>query len=102
MRCKLQMMATAPQPSDWKLGPHLAGGLTLRHYRSFDQCASLGKLKQRIHAEQPLLDTYGIHVMAAQNNSGQVILGDSHQYDKDITPFDSAEIENLMMSELKK
>ncbi|WP_442484963.1 TIGR03364 family FAD-dependent oxidoreductase [Aeoliella sp. SH292] len=101
-RCKLQMMRTVPQPGGWKLGPHVAGGLTLRHYKSFAHCPSLGDVQGRISAEYPELDRYGIHVMAAQNGLGEVVLGDSHEYGADITPFDSEEIQQLMIRELQR
>ena len=99
-KCKLQMMSTAVQPDQWRLGPHIAGGLTLRHYQSFESCPSLAAVKSRISSEKAVLDQYGIHVMASQNDVGQVILGDSHQYDEQITPFDSNEIDALILGEL--
>jgi FAD dependent oxidoreductase TIGR03364 len=100
-RCKLQMMRTTPQPDGWQLGTHVAGGLTLAHYSAFEKCPSLPALKKRLAQEMPAYVRYGIHVMAAQNERGEVVIGDSHEYDEAISPFDKAEIDDLILQYLR-
>jgi FAD dependent oxidoreductase TIGR03364 len=100
--CKLHMMRTVEQPQGWRIGPHLAGGLTLRHYPNFKGCPTLRALQQRIAQESEHLDRLGIHVMASQNHLGQVVLGDSHQYGDEVEPFDTSDIDQYILRELVK
>jgi FAD dependent oxidoreductase TIGR03364 len=78
-RCKLQMMRTAAQPNEWKLGASLCAGLTLRHYEAFAHCKGLQTVSERYDREFPEYKQWGIHVLLSQNASGHLIIGDSHE-----------------------
>ena len=96
-RCKLQMMRTVPQPPGWTLGPSLAFGLTFKHYPTFLFCSSLQALKERIDRETPEFEKWGIHVMVSQNASGELTIGDSHQYGLAVDIFDKPEVNRLIL-----
>ncbi|MGD9720517.1 MAG: TIGR03364 family FAD-dependent oxidoreductase [Pirellulales bacterium] len=99
IRCKLQMMRSQPYTS-WRLGPMLAGGLTLRHYKNFQNCATLPALRERVAREHPEFDRYGVHVMASQNGRGELVIGDSHEYDDQVEPFDKPAIDRMILDYL--
>jgi FAD dependent oxidoreductase TIGR03364 len=100
-KVKLQMMRTGSQPNQWRLGPSLCGGLTLTHYAAFSHCRSLTALKARIEAETPHFPQWGIHVMMSQNASGELVIGDSHEYGLNPEPFDREDINDYILNYLK-
>jgi glycine/D-amino acid oxidase-like deaminating enzyme len=99
--CKLQMMRSQPCRDTCRLGPLLAAGLTLTHYRTFASCPTLPALRRRFAAELPMHVRHGIHVMAAQNGRGEIVVGDSHEYGDAIEPFAKQEIDELILGYLQ-
>ncbi|MEL6321711.1 MAG: TIGR03364 family FAD-dependent oxidoreductase [Cyanobacteria bacterium J06626_14] len=100
-KVKLQMMRTAPQPNQFRIGPSLAAGLTLTHYTAFADCPSLPALKARIEHTLPQYPRWGIHVMMSQNAAGELVIGDSHEYGWNPEPFDRAEINRYILDYLR-
>jgi D-hydroxyproline dehydrogenase subunit beta len=101
-KSKLQMMRTAPQPNGWRLGASLCGGLTLTHYQAFAHCQSLAALKARIAEETPHFPQWHIHVMVSQNATGELTIGDSHEYGLNPEPFDREDINTYILDYLHK
>jgi FAD dependent oxidoreductase TIGR03364 len=98
-KCKLQMMRIAEEDMV-RIGPAICGGLSLIHYGSFKVAPSLPALKARYESEMAEFLKHGIHVMVSQNQSGQLTVGDSHEYGPSPDPFDSQQINNLILQYL--
>jgi FAD dependent oxidoreductase TIGR03364 len=99
-KCKLQMMRMIAQPEDWRIGPSLCGSLSLVHYPGFKVAPSLEALRQRYEVEYAEYLKWGIHVMAAQNHTGELTIGDSHEYGLVHDPFNKDFINRMILSYL--
>ncbi len=100
-KVKLQMMKAANLSNQWQLGPTLCAGLTLLHYDSFKDCNSVSLLKKRVNSEMPWANADGIHVLLGQNDEGDLIIGDSHQYGLTHDPFIKETINHKIINYLQ-
>lgn len=96
-RCKLQMMRTVRQPNGWLLGPSLAFGLTFLHYPAFEICEARHALKERVARELPEFVRCGIHLLVSQTATGELTIGDSHEYGLAVNIFDNPAIDHLIL-----
>jgi FAD dependent oxidoreductase TIGR03364 len=100
-KCKLQMLRLAGQPGDWRIGPALCGSLSMIHYPGFQSAPALPLLRQRYEEEYAEYLKWGIHVMVAQNHTGELTVGDSHEYGSVHEPFDKDFINQMILKYLK-
>lgn len=101
-KCKLQMMRLESQPDQWRIGPALCGSLSFIHYDSFKAPSRQAALKKRFEEEYGEYIRWGIHVMASQNGSGEITIGDSHEYGHTFDPFDKSYINELIIRYLQR
>jgi glycine/D-amino acid oxidase-like deaminating enzyme len=90
------------QKNDSRIGTSVCGGLSLIHYNSFKTAGSLSKLKKRYEEEMAEYLAWGIHVMVAQNEKGELTVGDSHEYGISFDPFDNAKVNALITDYLQQ
>lgn len=98
--CRLHMLRTMAQPTDWRLGPAILGGLSLRHYPVFKSCKATTTVARRVARDSPELDRWGIHIMAVQNGRNEVVIGDSHEYNSAPKWRECPEIAALLLQQL--
>lgn len=99
-KCKLQMMRMAAQPEGWRIGPSLCGSLSMVHYPGFQVAASLPALRERYEQQYAEYLRWGIHVMASQNHTGELTIGDSHEYGLVHDPFNKDFINKMILDYL--
>ena len=100
-KCKLQMMRLVTQLDEWRIGPSLCGGLSMIHYPGFQVAPSLPALKKRYEEQYAEYLKWGIHVMVSQNGSGELTIGDSHEYGLVHDPFDKQFINEMITAYLR-
>lgn len=75
-RCGLQMALT--QRFHQNLNASLYSGLSISRYPAFEICPSHTELVKA--SQQGFIKEFGIHILIKQNEFGELIVGDSHEY----------------------
>ena len=98
-RCRLHMMKVMPA-SPIRLPGSVMSDQSLVRYLGYSDLPAADAIKARLGAEQPRVLAEGIHLIAVQGADGGLIVGDSHHYEWSPSPFQRAEVDDLILDEL--
>ena len=94
--CRLQMLRVRPKV-DLKLQHALLTGLSCVHYGAFADLPEAAAVRAEILRDSPYLDEHGIHLLISPTPYGDLIVGDSHDYSRDPSPFNGEQVDNWML-----
>lgn len=94
--CRLQMLRVAPQQA-LDLQHAVLTGLSGVHYGAFADLPEAEAVRAQIRRECPALERFGIHLLVSPTPSGELIIGDSHDYGQDASPFNAEEVDKLLL-----
>jgi len=98
-RCALQMLRLADP--GLRVGPALLTGLSTLHYPSFTGTAALAPalsaLREQVRQQAPAVLQHGVHLIVQQLESGELIVGDSHDYDASPAPFGHERVDRMLL-----
>ncbi|MGY4535260.1 FAD dependent oxidoreductase TIGR03364 [Pseudomonas sp. TE3786] len=94
--CRLQMLRARPsQPL--ALQHSLLTGLSCTHYGAFADLPEADAIRRQVRREQPELEALGIHLLISPTPYGELIIGDSHDYGSDASPFNAESTDRILL-----
>ena len=94
--CRLQMLRARPE-ANLNLQHALLTGLSCVHYGAFADLPEAAAVQAQILREAPHLHEHGIHLLISPTPYGEVIIGDSHDYGSDPSPFNAEQADNWLL-----
>ena len=94
--CRLQMLRARPQVN-LNLQHALLTGLSCVHYGAFADLPEAKAVQAQIVRETPHLHENGIHLLISPTPYGELIIGDSHHYGSDASPFNAEQVDDYMI-----
>jgi FAD dependent oxidoreductase TIGR03364 len=98
-RCRLSMLRLADP--GFRLPASLMSDLGLVRYAGYGDLPEAKALRRRLEAERPAHLKNGVHLIAVQSADGSLVVGDSHHYGDTPPPFAPAEVDDLILDELR-
>ncbi|MDK1395186.1 TIGR03364 family FAD-dependent oxidoreductase [Pseudomonas protegens] len=94
--CRLQMLRARPE-ANLNLQHALLTGLSCVHYGAFADLPEAAAVQAQILSEAPHLHEHGIHLLISPTPYGELIIGDSHDYGSDPSPFNAEQVDNWLL-----
>ncbi|VVN85029.1 TIGR03364 family FAD-dependent oxidoreductase [Pseudomonas fluorescens] len=94
--CRLQMLRARPQ-LNLNVQHALLTGLSCVHYGAFADLPEAAAVQAQILRQTPHLHEHGIHLLISPTPYGELIIGDSHDYARDPSPFNGEQVDSWLI-----
>ncbi|WP_248805229.1 TIGR03364 family FAD-dependent oxidoreductase [Pseudomonas sp. MWU13-2100] len=94
--CRLQMLRARPRV-ELNLQHALLTGLSCVHYGAFADLPEAAAVQAEILRDSPYLHEHGIHLLISPTPYGDLIIGDSHHYGSDASPFNAEQVDTWLL-----
>jgi len=94
--CRLQMLRVRPA-TPFVLDHAVLTGLSCLHYGAFSDLPEAAALHAEVATREPALLEHGIHLLSSPTPDGDLIVGDSHDYGDDPSPFNAHAIDEILL-----
>ncbi len=94
---RLQMLKVRADDAGWLLDRPLLTGLSCLHYGAFSDLPLAQTLRDHVARRHGKLLDQGIHLLISPTPDGDLIIGDSHDYGQQASPFNQEETDELML-----
>jgi len=94
---RLQMLRVAFATHAFELDRPLLTGLSCVHYGAWSDLPSAQVLRRALQAQHSALLEHGIHLLISPTPYGELIIGDSHAYGVDASPFNAEAVDDMML-----
>lgn len=99
-RCLLQMLQVRP-PSGTRIEPAVLTGSSMLRYPALAATEGARALRHRWQDERPDLLDADVNHMLTQLPDGDLVVGDTHAYDRTPEPWSSERLDELMLAETR-
>ncbi|SFN99156.1 FAD dependent oxidoreductase TIGR03364 [Pseudonocardia ammonioxydans] len=99
-RCVLQMLQVRPS-TPVTIGPAVLTGSSMLRYPALAGTAGAAALRERWRDERPALLDAGINHMLTQLPGGDLVVGDTHTYDRTPGPWSDEQLDDLLLAETR-
>ncbi|WP_144634751.1 TIGR03364 family FAD-dependent oxidoreductase [Bordetella genomosp. 13] len=94
---RLQMLRVRFETHAFDLDRPLLTGLSCVHYGAWSDLPSAQALRATLQERHPELLAHGIHLLISPTPYGELIVGDSHAYGVDASPFNAEAVDDMML-----
>ncbi len=99
-RCVLQMLQVRPR-TPITVGPAVLTGSSMLRYPALSGTAGAAALRERWRTERPELLDAGVNHMLTQLPGGDLVVGDTHHYDRTPEPWTDETLDDLLLAETR-